>query len=263
MIENYVLKTDRNRQWQKLEARLSKTATKRQIKACSDYFFQGVDKKSNNFTWSDRFRLYRNPTLEGWQLLFDEEVPELLTDSDYGTLQSYFCGQLREGLFGVEDQDYYFKSAFGERYDAARKFPLRINREKAHRTITLTPNKILRQLMTNFSWYMDDINFEEAGILRFNLGYLDSLLPLVTSLFFRLERHSTGDHTDDGERLGAVQSATRKMLKWSYASPSEMLDQPRIEAARAVRAVFLAHADRLGEFNALHDLVKKELESGE
>src|SRR5690554_8185248 len=79
MSESYVLKTDRNAQWQKIESRLSETATKKQIKVCRDYFLDGLD-NSKHFTWSDRFRLYHNPTLEGWQKLFDEEIQEPLTD---------------------------------------------------------------------------------------------------------------------------------------------------------------------------------------
>lgn len=86
MAESYVLKTDRNAQWQKIESRLSETATKKQIKVCRDYFLDGLD-NSKHFTWSDRFRLYHNPTLEGWQKLFDEEIQEPLTDGDFRTLQ--------------------------------------------------------------------------------------------------------------------------------------------------------------------------------
>lgn len=61
MVDRYVLKTDRNAQWQKLENLLSETATKKQIKVCRDYFLHGID-NSKHFTWLDRFReILQNP----------------------------------------------------------------------------------------------------------------------------------------------------------------------------------------------------------
>jgi hypothetical protein len=259
MLDSYMLKTDRDRQWSQIENRFVENGnTRKNIKICKNYFFDGIDKNAT-FRWKDRLVFYPNPTMDGWQKLFDEEITDPLTDQDFFTLQLYLCGQLYEYYFDAEDQSYYFKTAFGERYDENKTFPIKINRESEHRKITLTPNKILRHLMTYFSRYMEDIKVDYAGFLRFNLGYLDSLLPLVSKEFFSTQRYQAGDETEDRVRLGAVQSATTKMLKWSYAKPSKKIDQERIDAANSVKEVFLKHADNLGEFNALHDKIRKEL----
>jgi hypothetical protein len=257
MIEGYTLKTDRNKQWAKIEVRMIEDGNSRKnIKSCKDYFFDGKDEGAT-FRWHDRLMFYPAPTIAGWQKLFDEEISEPLSDQDYFTFQLFFCAQFYDYFFGIEDQSYYFKTAFGERYDINKVFPIRINKEDEHRVITLTPNQILRHLMTCFNRYMEDIKVDYAGLLRFNLEYLDSLLHLVSSKFFGIERN-TGS-TEDGVRIAAVQSSIQKMLKWSYAKPSKKIDKERIDAANAVKDVFLKHAGQLGEFNALHDKVRKEL----
>lgn len=262
MAESYVLKTDRNAQWQKIESRLSETATKKQIKVCRDYFLDGLD-NSKHFTWSDRFRLYHNPTLEGWQKLFDEEIQEPLTDGDFRTLQYYFTGQLCKEFFGIEDQDYYFKAAFGQRYDADWLFPLRINREPSGRRITLTPNQILFSLLAEFSWYVRNADADDFGVLRYNQAYLDSLLPLVDPGFFSTQAYTLRDLTEDQVRYASVQSATKNMIKAALSGMGPQTDAARIQAANAVLEVFQAHADALGEFNTLYAQVKKDVEAGD
>ena len=257
MNEKYVLKTDRELQWKKIEERFIKNGnTRKNIKICKDYFFNGYY-ESEGFRVKDRFVFYRNPTFSGWQQLFDEEILDPVSDSDFLTLQCYFCGQLYEYFFDAEDQSYYFKVVFGDRYDKNRIFPIRINRESNFRKITLTPNQVFGYLTTYFIRYMKDVGVDYAGILRFNLDYLDSLLPLVAEDFFSVE--GSDELTEDDVRVGAVQSSISKMLKWSYAKPSERIDQERIDAANAVKAVFLKHADNLGEFNAVHEKVRSDL----
>lgn len=262
MAESYVLKTDRNAQWQRIEERLSETATKRQIKVCRDYFLDGVD-NSKHFTWSDRFRLYHNPTLEGWQKLFDEEIQEPLTDANFRTLQYYFAGQLHQDFFGIEDQDYYFKAAFGPHYEADRLFPLRINQEPTPRPISLTPNQLLDSLMSDFSWYVRNADADDVGVLRYNLDYLDSLLPLVDPGFFSTQAYTLRDLTEDQVRYAGIQSATKNMIKAALGGMEPQTDAARIQAANAVLEVFQHHADALGEFNALYAQVKKDVEAGD
>ena len=89
------------------------------------------------------------------------------------------------------------------------------------------------------------------------IDYLDSLLPLVSIKFFGVEKDRSS--TEDGVRIAAVQSSMTKMLKWSYTKPSKKIDQERINAANSVKEVLLKHADNLGEFNALHEKVRKDL----
>ena len=198
-------------------------------------------------------------TFEGWQKFFDDEVSEPLSDMGFKTLQNFFCGPLYREFFSIEDQSHWFRVVFGERFDVNKTFPIWINRENEYRKITLTPNKILRELMTNFSRYMENNKVDNAGILRFNLEYLDSLLPLVDITAFSTKKFRTKDKTEDGVRLGAIQELITDVLEYSYAKPSKKIDQERIDAANAVKEVFLTHADNLGEFNALHVKVRKDL----
>jgi hypothetical protein len=257
MSEKYVLRTDRELQWKSIEERFIKNGnTRKNIKICKDYFFKGVD-NSQGFRFIDYFVFYPDPTFSGWQTLFDVKITDKLSDDDFLTLQFYFCGQLYEYFFDAEDQSYYFKTVFGDRYDKNRLFPIRINRESKFRKITLRPNQIFRHLMTYFSRYMKDVDVYYAGLLRFNLDYLDSLLPMVSKDFFAVEAND--ELTEDNVRIAALQSSISKMLKWSYAKPSEKIDQERIDAANAVKAVFLNHADNLGEFNAVHRKIRSDL----
>lgn len=257
MLEGYTLKNDRDKQWDRIEKEMiSNGGSRKDIKACKSYFFDG-ERLSENFRWNDLFLMHPNPTIDGWQKFFDEEVTEPLTDRNYLTLQFFLCGQLYEDYFDAEDQSYYFKVVFGEHYDENKTFPIKINKESEYRTITLTPNHILSHLMTYFSRYMEDVKVDYAGILRFNLEYLDSLLPLVSTKFFGVAKDRSD--TDDGVRVAALQSSVTKMLKWSYAKPSKKIDQERIDAANSVKEVFIKHADNLGEFNALHEKVRKDL----
>ena len=259
MLEGYTLKNDRDKQWDRIEKEMiSNGSSRKDIKACKSYFFNG-EILSENFRWKDLFLMHPNPTIEGWQNFFDEEITEPLTEQNYSTLQFYLCGQLYEDYFDAEDQSYYFKVVFGEHYDENKTFPIKINKESEYRKITLTPNHILSHLMTYFSRYMEDVKVDYAGILRFNLDYLDSLLPLVDTTPFSAQKFRTKDKTEDGVRFIGMQSSTKKMLEWSYAKPSKKIDQERIDAANAVKEVFLKHADNLGEFNALHEKVRKDL----
>lgn len=258
MPDAYTLKTDRQAQWQQIEKELSETATKKQIKICRDYFLDGIN-NSKHFTWFDKFRLYHNPTLKGWQKLFDEDIHEQLTDADFITLQYYFAGRLYQEFFGIEDQDYYFKAAFGHRYEADRLFPLRINREPtARRIITLTPNQLLFCLLAEFSWYIRNADSDHFGVLRYNLDYLDSLLPLIDKGFFSTQSYTLQDLTEDLIRYASVQSATKNIIKAALGALGQQTDAARIQAAQAVLDVFQQHADNLGEFNALYAQVKKD-----
>src|SRR5690606_26020958 len=102
-------------------------ATRKNIEASKRTFFD--NDVTVNIDWSDRFWLYYKPTFEGWQHLFDHELEETLTDRNFQTLNYFLCGQLADYYFCIEDQDHYFKTTFGETYDACRKCPLRINGE--------------------------------------------------------------------------------------------------------------------------------------
>jgi hypothetical protein len=258
-MEEYKLKTDRDQQWSLIEKEFIENGnTRKNIKICKEYFFNG-NNLSSDFRWWDLFFMYPNPGIEGWQKFFDEEVVEPLSELGYKTLQNFFCGRLYQEFYSIEDQSHWFKVVFGERFDVNKTFPIRINLESEHRKITLTPNNILRELMTNFSRYMEDIKVDYAGILRFNLDYLDSLLPLVDTTPFSTKEFRTKDKTEDGVRLGAIQEIITDVLKYSYSKPSKKIDQERIDAANSVKEVFIKHADQLGEFNALHDKVRKEL----
>ncbi|MBK8973306.1 MAG: hypothetical protein IPM37_18845 [Hahellaceae bacterium] len=173
---------DRNRQWEQLESRYRKNGNSRKnIKACKELFFEG--KIGGSFDWDSILYLWPDPTLEGLQKLLDEVITDPLTDGDFETLQGYFCGVLSDYFCPIETQDYYFKATFGEVYDPDRVFPLRINREKEHRKLTYTPNNIFQALAFYFNKYMH-FNQPSSGVLRFNMGYLESLLPHVDPCFF-------------------------------------------------------------------------------
>ena len=256
---DYILKTDRQKQWDKMEAKLSKTASRKDIKVCRDCFFDNVI-RSENFRWSDRFFLYFNPTLDGWQQLFDEEIKMHMNDEDFSTLQSFFAGQMANDFFCIEDQDYYFKAAFGQVYDPNKRFALRINRESEARVNTYTPNRMIYWLEYYFCTYLEEIKNEDVGLLRYNLEYLNSVLPLVDKRFFSTQKYVLSDVTEDGVRFLTIQSLTKKIIAASQAKPSKKINQARIDAANKVLDVFQHNASKLGDFSKLYDQACAEQE---
>lgn len=259
MMEDYELKTDRQEQWKKIEDKMSASASRKDIKICRDCFFDNAI-RSENFRWSDRFFLYFNPTLEGWQKLFDEDIKVHMSDEDFSTLQSFFAGQLARDFFCIEDQDYYFKAAFGHVYDPKKRFALRINRESEARINTYTPNTMIYWLEYFFHLYLEDSKHEDAGVLRCNLEYLNSVLPLVDKRFFSTQKYSLSDESADGVRLLTMQSLTKKIIVAANSKPSKKINKERIDAARKVLDVFQQNASNLGDFTKLYDQVCAELE---
>lgn len=259
MMENYELKTDRQEQWKKIEDKMSAAASRKDIKVCRDYFFEDVD-NNTRFTWSSYFKFYCHPTLEGWQKLFDENSHMKLDDEGFSTLQSMFAGQLANSFFCIEDQDYYFKAAFGQVYDPKKRFALRINKESEARINTHTPNTMIYWLEYFFHLYLEDSKYEDAGVLRCNLEYLNSVLPLVDKRFFSTQKYSLSDESADGVRLLTMQSLTKKIIVAANSKPSKKINKERIDAARKVLDVFQQNASKLGDFLKLYDQVCAELE---
>ena len=250
---------DRNKQWEKYEALLRKHGnTRKEIQKHRDIFFEGSYKPGTH--WSLLFYLWPDPTLEGLQKLLDEVITDPLTDADFEMLQGDFCGVLSDYFCPIETQDYYFKATFGEVYDPDRVFPLRINREKEHRRLTYTPNNIFQALAFYFNKYMH-FNQPSSGVLRFNTGYLESLLPHVDPCFFSVAEIE-GRELEQlfASRLRAV---VISLLKWPVEARRQNFSEEQIANADKVKASLMKNADQLGELRALEAKVMAEMESQE
>lgn len=256
--ETYTLKTDRENQWALLEERLRKGGeTRKKIKTCKNYFFDNDISGNESFEWFYRFRYYYNPTFEGWQKLFDEEIDETLSDQDFRTLNNMFCGQIADYYFCIEDQDYYFKTTFGDVYDKDRKFPLRINREPNHRDILLTENKMFAELLRRFGFWLKNQDDKEEGILRFNEGYFESLLPIVDRMPFMDKKYAPKDRTEDGSAAPAqIQASVKSIFRCSLNNADGSVDKERIEASRRVTDLLMSNADGLADIRILYDQAK-------
>lgn len=116
--------------------------------------------------------------------------------------------------------------------------------------------------MADLSRYVRNPDQDDVGVLRYNLEYLDSLLLLVDRGFFSTRSYTLQDLTEDKVRYAGIQSATRNITKAALGGMGPQTDAARIQAAQAVLDVLLAHANELGEFNALYEQVKKDVETG-
>jgi len=254
--DSRVLKTNRKEQWQLLEALMTKHgATRKNLRNCQRYFFDKVD--GGNFSFLDKFLFYPEPTFEGWQKLFDEDIEETLSDQDFKTLNNMFCGQLADYYFCIEDQDYYFKSTFGDVYDKGQKFPLRINREPGFRTISITENAIFLQLVNRMSKWLKAKDSKEQGIARFNERYFESLLPVIDTAPFIAGTEIPRETSDGSAKPDIIRAGLRTILKFSIEQPETEAGKERFEAARRLTEILMDYADDLGDLRALYAEAKR------
>jgi len=257
--ETYTLKTDRENQWALLEERLIKGGeTRKRIKICKNYFFDNDVSGNESFGWSYRFRYYYNPTFEGWQKLFDEEIDEILSDQDFKTLNNMFCGQLADYFFCIEDQDYYFKTTFGDVYDKDRKFPLRINQESQYRTIAITENAIFLQLVNRMSKWLKAKDSKEQGIARFNEEYFESLLPVIDTAPFIAGSDIPRETSDGSAKPDITRAGLRTILKFSIEQPETESRKERFEAALRLTEILMDYADDLADLRTLYEQASLE-----
>jgi len=255
-LETYQLKTNREQQWSGIENVLKDHgATRKQIRAQRDCFFDG--KGCHAFGLNGQFCLHHNPTFEGWQRLLDDEIEEPISDVQFCTLNEFMAGNLSSEFFCIEDQDYYFKVTFGDAFDPERRFPLRINREAEHRVIPLTANDLFKALIRPFARWLRGRGTGEEGLLRFNTGYFESLLPRVDVTPFtanELPRH--------GESPGfrepyLVQHAIYSVIRFGFSDG----EKERVELAQKVTDIMMAHTTELNELEAMCERVKTESQS--
>lgn len=254
-LGNYELKTDREQQWSLIEERLKKNDTRREIKAKKDHFFH--NRRIDAFGYSGRFIYYFDPTFAGWQRLFDEEMEERISDDEFWTLNRLFAGNLSSFFFCIEDQDYYFKSTFGNSYDPERRFPIRINREEEHRVIALTTEELFQALIRPFARWLRGRGTGEEGLLRFNLNYFESLLPRIDATPFQAEELSRREESPGFKEPFYVQHAIYSVLKFGFSDG----EKARVELAQKVTDIMMAHANELNELEAMYERVKTESQS--
>ncbi|EDM46991.1 hypothetical protein MDG893_16157 [Marinobacter algicola DG893] len=239
-----------------LEALMTKHgATRKNLRNCKSYFFDKVD--CGNFSFLDKFLFYPEPTFDGWQRLFDEEVEETVTDQNVKTLNNMFCGQLADYFFCIEDQDYYFKTTFGDVYDKDRKFPLRINQESQYRTIAITENAIFLQLVNRMSKWLKAKDSKEQGIARFNERYFESLLPVIDTAPFIAGSDIPRETSDGSAKPDITRAGLRTILKFSIEQPQTESGNERFEAARRLTEILMDYADDLADLRSLYAEAKR------
>lgn len=256
-FRNFTLKTNREQQWSSLESLMKgHGATNKSICNCRSYFFDKID--CGNLTPTDKFLFYPNASIEGWQKLFDDEIKEPLTDQDYFTLNKFFCGDFSSYFFEIEDQDYYFKLAFGEVYDDERKFPLRINQEKESREIVLTENAIFFHLVNRMSRWLKAKDFRQQGLVRFNEKYFKSLLPVIDTMPFLNEKDLPSETSDGSAKPDMTQSGIKTILKFAFSAPKTESDKERVESAQKITEILMDHADDLADLRTFYNRAKAD-----
>ena len=252
-LESYELKTDREHQWTLLENSLKRDGlTRKEIKQHKDCFFFGKGREV--FGPVGQFYYYTEPTFQGWQRLFDEEVKKPVSDDDFRALNWMMAGQLSSLFFCIEDQDYYFKVTYGSAYDPERKFSLRVNQETDFRPIVLTVNDLFQALIRPFSSWLSGRCTGEEGLMRFNLEYFESLLPHIDTAPFQLEELSMRDRSPGFHDLCLVQYSISSILKFGFTDG----DPERVQMARKATDIMMDHAGELRELREMYDQAKKD-----
>jgi len=252
-LESYELKTDREHQWTLLESSLKREGhTRKEIKQHKDCFLFG--KGGDAFGPIGQFYYYTEPTFQGWQRLFDEELKKPVSDGDFRALNRMMAGQLSDYFFGIEDQYYYFKVTYGSAYDPERKFPLRVNQETDFRPIVLTVNDLFMALIRSFSRWMLGRSTGEEGLLRFNMEYFESLLPHIDTTPFQLEELTMRDRSPGFHNPYLVQVSISNILKFGFTDG----DPERVQMARKVTDIMMDYADELRELREMYDQAKKD-----
>ncbi|WP_203143420.1 hypothetical protein [Marinobacter mangrovi] len=253
MMQKYIMKTNREQQWQAIEALMKDHgATRKNISSCHKYFFDGID-LGGNFSLVDKFVFYPDPSFDGWQQLLDEGVGGPISDADFKTLNQYLCGQLADYFFSIEDQNYYFQATFGDVYDSERKFPLRINNESSFRKIVLTENAIFFILVNRFSRWLKGKEKVEQGVLRFNYKYFETLLSVVEKTPFS-DKEELPDETIDGSvRPKILRAGIKTILKFGVMENGYGIDDVRFSAARRVTEIMMDHASELADLKLFYE----------
>lgn len=255
-LETYQLKTDREQQWLSIEDTLkSHGLNRKEIRAKKACFFDGDGCKA--FGAKGQFLYERKPTFSGWQRLLDEEIEEPISDVQFCTLNEFMAGNLSSYFFCIEDQDYYFKVTFGDAYDPERRFPLRINREAEHRVIPLTANDLFKALIRPFARWLKGRCTGEEGLLRFNLGYFESLLLRIDVTPFSADELPRHGESPGFRSPYLVQHAIYSVLKFGVSDG----EKERVDMAQRVTDIMMAHANDLNELEAMYERVKTESQS--
>lgn len=254
-LRSYELKTDREKQWSLIEERLKRDNTRREIKAKKDHFFHHI--RFHAFGYLGQFVYHFDPTFEGWQKLFDEEITDPISEGEFWTLNRLMAGNLSSYFFCIEDQDYYFKATFGNTYDPERRFPIRVGRETEHRVIVLTAEDLFQALIRPFARWLSGRESGEEGLLRFNLSYFESLLRQIDTTPFQDEVLSRREESPGFKEPYYVQHAILSVLRFGF-SDGEI---ERVRMAQKVTEIMMDHADELNELKAMYQRVRNESQS--
>lgn len=276
-INNYQIQTTREQRWQVYLEKMENQGemTRKELKKWKDVFWEESG-TWGHIGWDPRFRLHSNATLAGWQHFFDHELTDYqLSDKDFKQLQKYFFDSLMTSCgFTVEDGLYFFKVAFGEVYDPNRKFCLRINQEADCRTVTLTPEYVVGELISDCSFYIDNQYGDRPGIKSLLMydpsmfKFLESVIPYVDPMGYSVV--SFYELRDKGSNAMMYSEQFHRILKFSLAPPYGAYTQDRHDLAKRIADIFLTHPNKplewpetLAHYQAEADEMAKQMQSGE
>lgn len=257
----YMLQTDRIHQWRLIEKDLRRdNLTRKDINWHKEIFF-GEHEANPDVPWRLRFNYHSKPTMGNWAAFFLQKGIDL-TDREYGWLQSQFAGYLWWTRFSVHDLRYYFESVFGEVWKNHIEFPFPINGEKKLRKVTVSPSAIMAHLGRGATAWISGVKGSyDYNVMRFELDYFSSILPLIDHRAFSDQEFRVRDKTEDGQAsIRALQSILRKLLLYSHLPSSEYLSQEQVDFAVQARDIILEYDGKPKEFEQMYDVIKAKVD---
>lgn len=258
---NYLLKMDRKAQWDRYKQGYN--ITRKKLKLIEHYFFSGELSDEICLDLCSTLFLYPNQTIEGWQTVLDDLYPynwkewnkhdeSVALDRFFEDIQRAFLGLISNYCFEDEDRAWIFRQIFGDQYDPEREFPLILPAENRKRKITKSPDWILGSLLYGFYKYFEED--EECPYSIHLMDYIESLLLHVSG-----ETFDTVEPREDSDSARAFY-AINKMIEYAAMDDNgedELVTQ-KIALAKKLKNVFDLHADELGNYRKLIEIVERD-----
>ena len=243
MNEPYQFKTDRSVQWNKLEAHSkAEGRPKKLIEIDKAFFFDGPDEERQQQGKPSTYYLSHLPDrgFEGWQRFIDKYCTEPLNDADVFNFQA---GILR-GFSGYfqhpEDDAYYVRSLWGNRWSPGIKMKLRINSDSP--VPPLDANLVYICAGSNLTSWLKQVEGESSrgGYLRFMPDFFEKVPAYIDSRVFDLNTYRREVVSPEiPVRISTMKAITRSIIIYAHKIPTGVpYDDERVSIANRFLEMF-------------------------
>ncbi|WP_299941185.1 hypothetical protein [uncultured Microbulbifer sp.] len=253
MFENYQFKTDRNAQWDRIEAS-EREDGRAEVYNQKDkaFFYNGFDETD----WRKvephhvgNLALYPKKTIAGWEDYFsyfkDNPLkPHQVTDLQ----QALLVG--RVGRLHPQDDAYYVWNLWGEVWLPDSIIKIEIPTEEP--IAPLDANSAYSCTLQNLTYWLRDADNNNIGsYLEYLPRFMDAMPPLLDARLFDFEHYKLRQtlSPESPVRIAIGKSRMKQLIRNAHGliDPDDKKRSHKVAVAKNFFDVFDAHSDKLGE----------------